>query len=86
MVEVEMSTKEDSHPKEQQNIEGENNNDGNLWVNINESRNDNQSKLLQIVKDLKQELQSVKEDNELILKSQEELNNVLLTKIHEKEI
>ena len=77
-----MSTKEDSHPKEQQNIEGENNNDGNLWVNINESRNDNQSKLLQIVKDLKQELQSVKEDNELILKSQEELNNVLLTKIH----
>ena len=81
-----MSTKEDSHPKEQQNIEGENINDGNLWVNINESRNDNQSKLLQIVKDLKQELQSVKEDNELILKSQEELNNVLLTKIHEKEI
>ena len=81
-----MSTKEDSHPKEQQNIEGENINDGNLWVNINESRNDNQSKLLQIVKDLKQELQSVKEDNELILKSQEELNNVLLTKIQEKEI
>ena len=81
-----MSTKEDSHPKEQQNIEGENINDGNLQVNINESRNDNQSKLLQIVKDLKQELQSVKEDNELILKSQEELNNVLLTKIQEKEI
>ena len=42
MVEVEMSDEEESHPKEHENIEQENINDGNLWVNMNESRNDNQ--------------------------------------------
>ena len=38
-----------------------------------------------MVKYLKEELKSVKEDNEHILKPQEELNNVLLTKIHNNE-
>ena len=38
--------------------------------------------LLQIVRYLKEELKWVKEDNEQILKEQEELNNVMLTKLY----
>ena len=34
---------------------------------------------------MKVELQSVKEDNECILKAQEEINNFLLNKIHNHE-
>ena len=59
--------------------------EGEIWVNMNESRNDNPSELLQTVKDLKDELKQVKEDNERILKAQEELNIVLLTKLHGNE-
>ena len=44
---------------------------------------DNQpSELLQTVKDLKLELQNVKEVNERILREQEELNQILLDKLH----
>ena len=44
---------------------------------------DNQpSKLLETVKYLKDELQNVKEDNERILRAQEELNQILLDKLH----
>ena len=54
------------------------NNPDNIYVELN-----NQTfKLLQTVKDLKDELQIVKEDNERILRAQEELNQVLLDKIH----
>jgi len=49
---------------------------------MNESRNDNQSELLQTVKYLKEKLQNVKKDRECILKAQEDLNNILLSKIH----
>ena len=48
-----MPTEEESHPKEKENIEEEIIKGDNLWVNLNESRNDNQSELLQTVKDLK---------------------------------
>jgi len=41
--------------------------------------------LLQTIRDLKSELQSVKEDNERILKAQEKLNHILLSKIHNQE-
>ena len=41
--------------------------------------------MLQTVKDFKEELQSVKADNECIIKEQEELNDVLLNKLHDHE-
>ena len=46
-------------------------------MNLNESRNDNPSEILQMVKDFKR----IKEDNERILETQEEQNNGVLTKI-----
>ena len=49
MVEVEMLAEEESHHKEQENTKQENINDGNLWVNLNENRNDNQFEFLQTV-------------------------------------
>ena len=86
MVDVGMFVEEESHPKDPVNNEEGNIRDGEVWVNMNESRNDNPSKILQIVKDLRKELKQFKEDNERILKAQEELNNVLLTKIHKHEV
>ena len=38
----------------------------------------NSSELLQIVKDLKSEMESVKQENERILRAQEELNKILI--------
>ena len=52
---------------------------------MNESRNDNPFQLLQTIKYLREELRRVKEDNKHILKSHEELNNFLLTKLHSNE-
>ena len=40
----------------------------------------NSSELLQTVKDLKTEMESVKRENERILKAQEELNQILIEK------
>ena len=40
------------------------------------------SDLLQTVKDLRVGLQNVKEDNKRVLRAQEELNQILLDKIH----
>ena len=54
------------------------NNPDNIYVELN-----NQPfGLLQIVKDLKSELQTVKEDSERILRAHEELNKILLDKLH----
>ena len=50
--------------------ESHHNNPDNIYVELNNQP----SELLQTVKDLKAELQTVKEDNERILRSQEELN------------
>jgi len=77
---ADISAAGESYPKEQENNNGEN-----IWVNLNESRNDNQSELLQTVKYLKEKLQNVKKDNERILKAQEVLNNILLSKIHNQD-
>ena len=77
-----MSVKGESHPKIIENNEESNIRDSEIWVNINESGNDNPYELLQTIKYLREELKWVKEDNELILKEQEELNNVLLTKLY----
>ena len=45
----------------------------------------NLSELQRIVKELRSELKKDREDNERILKEQEELNNILLAKIHNDE-
>ena len=56
-----------------------------IWVTLNESRNDNPYELQWTAKELRSELKRVREDNERILKAQEELNNMLLSKIHSNE-
>ena len=48
---MEMLIEGETHPKELENIEEGNIRDGDIWVNLNESRNDNQSELLQTVKE-----------------------------------
>ena len=45
-----------------------------------EEMTSNSSELLQTVKDLKTEMESVKRENERILKAQEELNQILIEK------
>ena len=65
---VEAYTKDGSH----------HNNPDNIYVELN-----NQPlELLQTMKDLKSEIQTVKEDNERILRAREELNQILLDQIH----
>ena len=52
------------------NIEPEiNDEDGNIWVNLNNSEDNKHSEMIETVKSLKVELQSVKTDNERILKA-----------------
>jgi len=58
------------------NVEGEN-----IWVHLNNSEDNKHSEMIETVKSLKAELMSVKNDNERILKAQEELNNVILNKL-----
>ena len=53
-------------------------NPNNIYVELNNQPYE----LIQTVKDLKNELQTVKEDNERILREQEELNKILLDKLH----
>ena len=54
------------------------NNLDNIYVELNNQP----SELLQTIKDLKAELKNVKEDNEIILRAEEELNQILLDKLH----
>ena len=53
-------------------------NPDNIYVELNNQP----SELLRTVNDLRAELQIVKEDNERILRAHEELNQILLDKIH----
>ena len=53
-------------------------NPNNIYVELNNQP----SELLQTVKDLRVELQTVKEDNERILRAHAELNHISLVKIH----
>ena len=85
MTNVGMSVEGESHTKDLENNEEGNIRVSEIWLNLNESRNDNPSEILQIVKYLKEELKRVKEDNEHVLKAQEKLNNVLLTTLHSNE-
>ena len=51
---------------------------------IQEEITNNSSKLLQIVKELKIEMESVKKENERILRAQKELNQILMEIFHTK--
>ena len=53
MVDVGMSGEEESHRRNIVTNEEGNIRDGEIWVNPNESRNDNMSELQQIVKELR---------------------------------
>ena len=52
---------------------------------VKEDINNNYSELLQTVKDLKTEMETVKKVNERILRAQEELNQILLEKFYNEE-
>ena len=54
------------------------NNLDNIYVELNNQPYE----LIQTVKDLKAELQNIKQDNERILRAQEELNQIPLDKLH----
>ena len=84
MVDAEMYEKEKFLPKNLLNKQEGNLRDGEFWVDINDNR-DYKSELKRTVNELISELRKVKEDNERILKAQEELNTILLEKIHNEE-
>ena len=84
MEEVGMSIEEESHPRNPINNEEGNLRDGDIWVNLNEIQV-KKYELQRTTKELRSKLKRVKEDNERILKAQEELNNILLVKIHNDE-
>ena len=56
-----------SHPRNLVNNEESNIREGEIWVNLNESQNDNPSKLQRIIKELRAEFKRVREDNERIM-------------------
>ena len=59
--------------------------EGEILVIINEIQKDHPSKLQQTIKELKEEKKLLKEDNNHILKELEDLNNILLFKLHSNE-
>ena len=81
MIEVGMSTKEESHPRNPINNEEGNLRDGEIWVNLNKSQNNYPYELQITINELRSQLKIVREDNEGILKVQEEPKNILLSKI-----
>ena len=76
MERLEEYAKEESPYTEQGNIQKE---------PIQEDITNNSSELLQIVKELKSEMESVKKENERILRAQEELNQILIEIFHTEE-
>ena len=84
MADAEMSTKEECHPENTLNHEEGNLKDGEIWVDLKGSQ-DNKYELKRAVKELRSEIRKFKEYNEQILKAQEELNFILLAKIHNDE-
>ena len=72
---------ERSHQNELENLEQGNVGDGNIWVDLNERRDNRQFELIQTVKSLREKLQTVRANNEQILKTQEEVNEIFLNKL-----
>ena len=70
---LEEYAKEESPYTEQDNIQRE---------PIQEDITINSSELLQTIKELKSEMESVKKENERILRAQEELNQILIERFH----
>ena len=70
---LEEYAKDESPYTEQENLQRE---------PIQEDITTNSSELLQTVKELKSEMESVKKENERILRAQEELNQILIEKYH----
>ena len=85
MAKVGMSVEEQFHPRNHIKNEHGNRRDGEIWVNLNESQNNNPYEIQRTVKELRSDLKRVRDYNELILNDQEELNNSLLAKIHNDE-
>ena len=83
MEDAGMSVEEERRPKQPLNEEG-NIRDGEFLVDLNDSQ-DNKYELKRTMNELRSELRKVKEDNERILNAQEELNIILLAKIHNEE-
>ena len=84
MVDVEMYEKQEHHPKNPLNHEEGNLRDGEIWVDLNDSQ-DNKYELQKTIKELRSKLKKVKENNKRILKAREELNDIMLAKIHNDE-
>ena len=84
MADVEMFAEEEHHPENPLNREEENIRDGEIRVELNDSQ-DNKFESQRTAKELRSELRKFKEDNEWILKAREELNAILLAKIHNDE-
>ena len=73
MERLEEYAEEESPYTEQDNLQRE---------PIQEDITTNSSELLQIVKELKYEMESIKKENERILRAQEELNRILIERFH----
>ena len=84
MADAEMSAQEGRHTENPLNNEEGNLRDGEIWVDLNNNQ-DNKSELKINVKELSSELRKVKKYNERILKAQEELNYIMLAKMHNDE-
>ena len=84
MANAKMSAEEEHHPENPLNHEEGNLRDGKICVDLNNNQ-DNKSKLQRSVKELRSKLKKVKENNKRILKTREELNVILLSKIHNDE-
>jgi len=88
-----MAITEPGHNNNNNNNNESGNKEGEVWVELNGSRatpnnnNNNQTvaELLNTVKSLQAELLSVRENNEKLMKAQEEINQILLGKIHREE-
>ena len=84
MADAEMYVEEERHLENRLNNEEGKLKDGEIWVYLNDSQ-DNKFELCRTMQELRLELRKVNEDNERILKAQEELNAILLAKIHNDE-
>jgi len=78
MTKAPIPPEEGSHQNALEIPEQGNISEGNMCVNFSERMDNRQSELIQTVHGLREELQTVKADNEQILKTQEELNAILL--------
>jgi len=88
-VEGQIPTNEQENNNENNEVghnEQTTNKSGEIWIDLNESKNHNSSELLKTIKKLQAELLSMKVDNERILKAQEELKHARLNKMQEQEI